>query len=55
MRLAGRRPGLEESIPQRRYDDEGQRARWSSIMDVVEEDSYREFMTQINHYAISAH
>lgn len=36
-------------------DDEGRRARWLSIMDVVEEDSYSEWMTNIIHMQMAAH
>jgi hypothetical protein len=35
-------------------DEEGRRARWTSIMDVVEEDSYRETMTSITHMSMTA-
>jgi hypothetical protein len=35
-------------------DEEGRRARWTSIMDVVEEGSYREDMTSIIKMSISA-
>jgi hypothetical protein len=35
-------------------DDEGRRARWTSIMDVVEEDTYREDMTNIIKMSMSA-
>jgi hypothetical protein len=35
-------------------DDEGRRARWTSIMDVVEEDTYREYMSSIIKASFSA-
>lgn len=36
-------------------DEEGQRARWLSIMDVVEEDSFTEWLTHISHMQVAAH
>ncbi len=36
-------------------DEEGRRARWISIMDFVEEDSYRSFMSKLHAYQVSAH
>jgi len=36
-------------------DKEGRRARWVSIMDTVEEDSYRSWLTTIIHLQLAAH
>ena len=36
-------------------DEEGRLARWTSIMDVVEEDSYREWFTSVIAMQIAAH
>jgi len=36
-------------------DEEGRRARWLSIMDTVDEDSYRGWVTSIIHFATAAH
>jgi hypothetical protein len=35
-------------------DGEGRRARWTSIMDVIEEDSFRETMTSIIKMSMTA-
>lgn len=36
-------------------DDEGRRARWLSVMDVVEEDSFSEWITHIIHMQVAEH
>ncbi|TFG39441.1 MAG: hypothetical protein E4H44_02065 [Candidatus Aminicenantes bacterium] len=36
-------------------DGEGSRARWLSIMDTVEADSYRSWVTTIDHMQVAAH
>ncbi len=36
-------------------DEEGRRARWLSIMDTVDEDSYRSWVTSIIHFQTAAH
>ncbi len=36
-------------------DSEGRRARWLSIMDTVEADSYRSWVTTIDHMQVAAH
>ena len=36
-------------------DEEGRRARWLSILDTVDEDSYRSWITGIIHMQVAAH
>lgn len=36
-------------------DEEGRRARWVSIMDTVDEASFRSNMSNIRHYQVKAH
>jgi hypothetical protein len=36
-------------------DEEGRRARWVSIMDTIEEGSFRSNMSNIHHYQVKAH